>query len=417
MRLPTGYTQLEYIESSGAQCINAVVSFDASVYNQLKLEYDMQILSSNGANAWAVAGTGGQIENIFYVGTQGGVLWYGNGTTDISTGIPYDYSRQTWILDAYNGVFSVGSLANIYYTPNRPSISLDIYLFAYRSANGYVGHKARLYRAKISNGGVLIRDFIPCISLSGEIGLYDLVNSQFYKNAGTGAFAAGPEIKLDIDTPGGFRILEQDNETAVLVWEPVPSADGYRLYRNGILVQDTKKTQVQIAVGRFFVADFAVTAYIDDLESSRALLRVCSSPVADPLPYLIFTRTKKDVISRNALGTYNATDLNRVSETCNYIRNVFTTYGYNVPEILRTDWKDTDIPWKSDMEKYIRVIRTLSGLVRFMPVLPDLPQTMERFGFGSANAIEEMLYHLGDTAEKIPSTWVPCGTVFCGGIY
>jgi hypothetical protein len=219
---------VEYIESSGAQCIDTGVTFNSSVYNKLKLEYDMQILSSNGSNAWAVAGTGGQTENIFYVGTQGGVLWYGNGTTDTSTGKPYDYTRQTWILDAYNGVFSVGSLANISYTPNRPSISLNVHLFAYKSVNGYVGHKARLYRAKISNGGVLIRDFVPCISPSVVAGLYDIVNNQFYTNAGSGTFTAGEptspliqffkQIKA-VTIPEGNVVKITDKTSGQVIWE------------------------------------------------------------------------------------------------------------------------------------------------------------------------------------------------------
>lgn len=54
----------------------------------------------------------------------------------------------------------------------------------------------RLYSCKIwktvaFEGVPLIRDFIPCKNASGEVGLWDDVNSVFYGNAGTGTFIAG----------------------------------------------------------------------------------------------------------------------------------------------------------------------------------------------------------------------------------
>lgn len=36
--------------------------------------------------------------------------------------------------------------------------------------------------------------FVPCISPSGAVGLYDLMSDEFYGNAGSGAFTAGPSV-------------------------------------------------------------------------------------------------------------------------------------------------------------------------------------------------------------------------------
>lgn len=54
----------------------------------------------------------------------------------------------------------------------------------------------RLYSCKIwktiaYEGTPLVRDFIPCKNASGDVGLWDDVNSVFYGNAGTGTFIAG----------------------------------------------------------------------------------------------------------------------------------------------------------------------------------------------------------------------------------
>lgn len=132
---------------------------------------------------------------------------------------------------------------------------------------------------------------------------------------------------------------------------------------------------------------------------------------------LIYTRTQADVDNGTALGHYNYTDLNRVGEACNYIRSMFSSYGYAVPDILRTDWAENDLPQHSDMMQYIRVIRALSDIVVYMPRVPELPFSMEKFGFAAANNIEEALHHLGRIAENIPATWFECGQIESGVAY
>ena len=54
----------------------------------------------------------------------------------------------------------------------------------------------KLYSCQIYDNGTLVRDFIAAKLSDGTVGLYDTVNSQFYSNAGTGTFIAGPEVKL-----------------------------------------------------------------------------------------------------------------------------------------------------------------------------------------------------------------------------
>lgn len=61
------------------------------------------------------------------------------------------------------------------------------------SSNNQLG-SLRVYSCQISDNGTLIRDYIPCKNESGAVGLWDDVNSVFYGNAGTGVFAAGPEV-------------------------------------------------------------------------------------------------------------------------------------------------------------------------------------------------------------------------------
>lgn len=51
--------------------------------------------------------------------------------------------------------------------------------------------KVKLYYCKIYDNGNLIRDYYPVKNSENKIGLLDIVNNQFYQNAGTGEFVGG----------------------------------------------------------------------------------------------------------------------------------------------------------------------------------------------------------------------------------
>ena len=49
------------------------------------------------------------------------------------------------------------------------------------------------YSFKIWKGDTLLRDFVPCYRKSDNVlGMYDIVEGEFYTNSGTGQFLAGP---------------------------------------------------------------------------------------------------------------------------------------------------------------------------------------------------------------------------------
>lgn len=65
--------------------------------------------------------------------------------------------------------------------------------------NGTISYfsKIKLYSFKITREKSLIADFIPCYTVSDGtpiIGLYDVINNQFYTNQGEGAFVKGNDV-------------------------------------------------------------------------------------------------------------------------------------------------------------------------------------------------------------------------------
>ena len=56
-----------------------------------------------------------------------------------------------------------------------------------------------IFPVEIIENGETVRHYIPCISPTGTVGLYDIVNGVFQGNNGTGTFIAGTEIPSAID--------------------------------------------------------------------------------------------------------------------------------------------------------------------------------------------------------------------------
>ena len=55
--------------------------------------------------------------------------------------------------------------------------------------------KGKIFLLQIWNNNTLIRDFVPAFDENGTVCMYDKVTKQFFYNAGTGDFIAGPVIE------------------------------------------------------------------------------------------------------------------------------------------------------------------------------------------------------------------------------
>ena len=60
----------------------------------------------------------------------------------------------------------------------------------------FSAYNMKVYRLKLYENNVLVREYVPCYrKTDNEIGLYELVNSVFYTNNGTGTFNKGNDIE------------------------------------------------------------------------------------------------------------------------------------------------------------------------------------------------------------------------------
>lgn len=337
--LPSGYTELEYIQSTGTQYINT--GFMPNGKSKIAMNLTPLSDSSNACffcarnETSATAGTtytafylssnyyrfdfygkSGQSDGVDAVGTNinieasGGVCKIGSKT--ITNAASTAASSMPWILLASARTSSISDLANM--------------------------ATAKLYSCQIYDNGALVRNFIPCKNLSGEIGLYDAVNGQFYANAGTGTFTAGPVVVRMPDAPQNLTAVSMP-KTVFLTWSASANAAGYRVSRDGVQIAEiagTQYTDTGLVQGQSYT--YTVKAYNAHGESSAVSITAAlgNSMVTD--------RTAADVGARNDKGTYNASDLNRVDACLAYLAARLTGYGYVLPgyqrvEIIRPDIK------------------------------------------------------------------------------
>ena len=222
-QLPEGYTRLQYIESSGTQWIDT--GFKP---NQLsRVVMDVNILTQSG---WPRAVFGGR--NGSTTAVDSFVFWAFAADyfrSDLDTGlleidIPpagrhhIDKNRNTTYVDG-----APYTQTNYTFQSNY-----NLALFGQNDADGIDERLVvmQLYGCQVYDDGVLVRDFIPCESPDGAVGLYDATNGMFYGNAGTGTFAAGPAIQGN-GLPVGYTQLEyiQSSGTQYIDTGFIPNQD------------------------------------------------------------------------------------------------------------------------------------------------------------------------------------------------
>lgn len=195
MALPSGYTKLDYIESSGTQYIDTGFKPNQNT----RCVIDIENLSSAQESFFgARASQNAASFTYFSLTATTGRSDYGSSKQPMSftnTVGRYTVDQNKNVCTA-NGVTVTG-------TANTFQLTYNLYLMAVNQANAAIQNaKMKLYSAKIYDNGTLVRDFIPCKNASGTIGLWDNVNSVFYANAGTGTFSTGKKHKTLIDGTG-----------------------------------------------------------------------------------------------------------------------------------------------------------------------------------------------------------------------
>lgn len=183
------YTQLEYIQSSGTQYIDTGYKLTSE-----KLRVVAEFVHTKSESSVCLFASESKI-GTYSITTwlTGSAVNYAAGSSGVAL-VGSNYAVGTkYLLDvtADNGTITKilnGTAKTGTYSGNLDR-TLSTFIFG-MNANGTGSYKSsfKLYSFKIYDNGTMVRDFVPCKNASGVFGLYDIVNEQFYANAGSGSF-------------------------------------------------------------------------------------------------------------------------------------------------------------------------------------------------------------------------------------
>lgn len=191
-KMPSWYKRVAYLESTGTQYIKT----GYVPTNTTGLYIDTQDVGSGDTIPMGLRESS-STNTRFFITRQTASSYsagYGWGTwTEISTikgSVRYD-STLNWLNDrksiTNNPLFGtiIKNLGELPFTPQY-----DIWMFGINQGGSHAyNFKGRIYRAKISEGSEVVRDFVPAYDTEQQRPcMYDLVDGRAYYNAGTGEF-------------------------------------------------------------------------------------------------------------------------------------------------------------------------------------------------------------------------------------
>lgn len=192
-RLPSGYTEVEYVQNTGTSYINTEVCLDTSNFEIGYVINDKPQLfgycrQGCGACTWLGA-------------EQSATMWWGdfNNNADIAS---YLTTGENVITFTPSGATVNGnSISKTLRIGSNDISNIPLYIFSrYDLKNNTVEYRDDSYMQLksfyIKNGGTLVRDFVPAKRNSdNKYGMYDLVTSTFYLSPNGNDFSGGEPIQ------------------------------------------------------------------------------------------------------------------------------------------------------------------------------------------------------------------------------
>lgn len=195
--LPSGYTRLNYLESTGTQYINMGIT--PYYVRKLQLIFDYQITDDFTKDVDLFGATNGSYfcQLFAFIKFDKVGLQWANVGDDIYRNlyINKDNIRHKINVDGLNKKIVCDNIVyelNRYLSDFSPN-NRNFYLFG-RNNNNKIADRlisARIYSFKIQNGDELYQNFVPALDTTNKPCLYDTVSKQPFYNQGTGEFLYG----------------------------------------------------------------------------------------------------------------------------------------------------------------------------------------------------------------------------------
>lgn len=202
--LPSGYTEVGYIESSGTQYIDTGVC----PTNNTKVE----VVFENVNNEKFVYGSRSSADDTIaahaFFASSSSMCFPMFGTYISAVGVSMADNRRHKAEISQAGAYLNGNLIRSYDTMDFTS-TLNMFLCGLNQ-NGNMDSRTfvgKIYSFRVWESGELIQSLVPCKRDSdGAVGMYDTVTGAFLGNGGTGVFVAGAAVTPTPDTPVDIQL-------------------------------------------------------------------------------------------------------------------------------------------------------------------------------------------------------------------
>ena len=188
-KIPSWYKRVEYLENTSKSYINT----NYIPNNETGLYIEAHTTKSNNSVPMGSKESDGK--RIYAARNTFNTVYGWNTYYDFGLGTTFTFQRYkatTNFLNSRTATFiindeikSTKNLAVLNYTPTQPFYIFDI------NNNGVLStapHIGKIYRAKISQGTEIVREFVPCLDDNDIPCMFDLVEGIPYYNIGSGEF-------------------------------------------------------------------------------------------------------------------------------------------------------------------------------------------------------------------------------------
>ena len=356
--LPEGYTQVEYLESTGTQWINTGLTTGTGV----------QEFITEAQIAWSTVSTKRQLSganNSQWIGANGGVWDIGAAPFDVGKfyqaknicSLKDGVRTQTLYVD---GKLMGSTSATVTSLNDNQQLIFNI-ASGTNNSTIYTTYScsARISSWKLTRNGTLIFDGVPCYrNGDGEVGMYDLVNERFLANGGTGAFIVGNVVVED----GALSEILITDRTAVDVDEVAALAEA-------IKVGTATAGQIQ--------------QYLNGVNK----------------------------------GAYGVSDLIRVETAMGYICDRLRDFGYPLVLLAVGEWSKDRLPTADDFNHYFANIAAIRAVLAEHKNSPPVPSSdISVFGYAEANAVEQILADMEELLNRIAAAWFYSNDIYSGEV-
>ncbi len=188
-RIPTAYTEVEYIENTSTAYINTDLQIYSSTTNSFEVEAKL-IAAKHDSQSY---------QNVFSCMSEDGEPYQGfvyryQSSSLVGTSIPNGQNTFTIVNneDSTQTVTVTSSSSQRTYTHTYP---LTLFCGLNSSKSPFRWTNSKFYYCKVKMNDVLVRDLVPCKRDSDDkYGMYDIVNDVFYVSPNNVNFSGGDPV-------------------------------------------------------------------------------------------------------------------------------------------------------------------------------------------------------------------------------